>query len=83
MRATVLPGSGGMLDSGCAIRCSDHWGALLGLGDRPVPGDYDGDGLHDLAVYREATGVWYILKSNGTGLATYTWGAPGDYPARR
>jgi subtilisin-like proprotein convertase family protein len=57
--------------------------ASLGLGDRPVPGDYDGDGINDLAVYREATGVWYIRKSNGTGIATYTWGAPGDYPARR
>jgi subtilisin-like proprotein convertase family protein len=57
--------------------------ASLGLGDRPVPGDYDGDGINDLAVYREATGVWYVRKSNGTGVATYTWGAPGDYPARR
>ncbi len=57
--------------------------ASLGLGDRPVPGDYDGDGINDLAVYREATGVWYVRKSNGTGIATYTWGAPGDYPARR
>jgi subtilisin-like proprotein convertase family protein len=61
------------------------WGApaFLGLGDRPVPGDYDGDGINDLAVYREATGVWLIRRSNGTGAAIYTWGGPGDYPARR
>ena len=38
-------------------------------GDKPLIGDYDGDGKTDLAVYRSSNGGWYILNS-GTGTAT-------------
>jgi len=49
----------------------------------PVPGDYDGDGVDDLAVYDTNRGVWYIVSVaalTGGGpviLAGTTWGFPG------
>ena len=33
-----------------------------GLEDQPLPGDYDGDGRTDIAVYRPATGRWFVLQ---------------------
>ena len=32
--------------------------------DYPVPGDYDGDGKADLAVYRRTDGAWYLRMSS-------------------
>jgi FtsP/CotA-like multicopper oxidase with cupredoxin domain len=58
--------------------------------DIVVPGDYDGDGRVDKAVWRASSGVWYILPSGSPG--TYRaeqWGVstdrpvPGDYDGDR
>jgi hypothetical protein len=57
------------------------WGQFRGIGtDEFTPADYDGDGKLDVAVFRRATGVWYIIESS-TGNPRYeNWGAPGDAP---
>jgi hypothetical protein len=56
-----------------------------------LPGDYDGDGLTDPAVYRPSTGEWFVLYSstNYTSSAVENWGldtdvpVPGDYDGDR
>jgi endonuclease/exonuclease/phosphatase family metal-dependent hydrolase len=52
--------------------------------DRPVAGDFDGDGRLDLVVYRPSDGGWYIRYSS-TGYATnqwayFQWGLATDIP---
>lgn len=56
-------------------------------GDTPVPGDYDGDGVLDLAVFRNDTGDWFTRKVYLTGCGPMDcteqlhFGQPEDVPA--
>ena len=47
-----------------------------------MPGDYDGDGKADIAIYRPSNGGWWVLRSSTgyTTYVTYQWGLPGDVP---
>ena len=52
------------------------WGVS---GDVPAPGDYDGDGRTDNAIFRPGDGTWWLWRS-GLGGLSLSWGLPGDVP---
>ena len=56
-----------------------NWG-LGSHGDIPTPGDFDGDGITDRAVYRDSTGVWWIRRSSDQAWFVLPFGLPGDKP---
>lgn len=49
-------------------------------GDKPVQGDYDGDGKTDFAVFRQSNGngIWYIQPSGGGSYYGVQWGLSTD-----
>lgn len=48
-------------------------------GDKPVPGDYDGDGKTDFSIFRPSAGQWYVLQSSDNAWAPLiAWGVASD-----
>ena len=56
-----------------------NWG-LGSLGDIPTPGDFDGDGKTDHAIYRNSTGVWWVRRSSDGNSFAIQFGLTGDKP---
>jgi hypothetical protein len=56
---------------------SVQWGLAS---DVPAPGDYDGDGVFDPAVYRPSTGTWFATSSGGGGALVLAVGLSSDVP---
>ena len=49
--------------------------------DKPVQGDYWGDGRADVAIFRPSTGEWFILRSENGSFYSFPFGTVGDLPA--
>ncbi len=49
-------------------------------GDRPFVGDFDGDGIDTVGLYRQSTGLAYLRNSHTTGVAEFEffYGIPND-----
>jgi hypothetical protein len=91
--AVVIPPAGGQsrayrillstlaYDAGSSVTVPAGW---PGLGDTPVPADYDGDGKADPGIWRANTGIWIVptSSSNYTSYGFLVWGASGDQIAK-
>ncbi len=70
----------GSNDGGLGAATSSY---LFGdAGDTPFVGDFDGDGVDTVGLYRESTGFMYVRNSTTTGAADHRFyfGDPGDRP---
>ncbi len=51
------------------------WGATS---DKPMRGDFDGDGKVDAAIFRPSTSTWWIRQSSNAAIRLDAWGLSTD-----
>ncbi len=59
---------------------ADYDFAFGNVGDTPFVGDFDGDGVDSIGLYRQSTGYLYFRNELSTGVAdnSFYYGDPGD-----
>ena len=65
---------------GAGLGAADYSFEFGNPGDAPFVGDFDGDGVDSVGLYRESTGFVYFRNANTTGGAdlSFFFGDPGD-----
>lgn len=54
--------------------------ASANCNDRPVVGDWNGDGVSEVGIFRTGTSSSTFYQRSSTGSRTVRWGTPGDVP---
>jgi uncharacterized delta-60 repeat protein len=60
-----------------SVYFSAPWGIA---GDIPAGGDFDGDGMVDMTVFRPSNGYWFSIFGENGQNRYVQWGAQGDKP---
>lgn len=61
------------------LGASSYWN-FGAPGDYPLPGDFNGDGRTEYALFRPSNGAWYVLNNASGFYDTFFWGVSGDIP---
>ena len=66
--------------NGGGLGAAEHSFLFGDAGDKPVVGDWDGDGIDEIGLHRESSGFFYYRNTLATGTADgqFYFGSPGD-----
>lgn len=58
-----------------------NWGGgSTNLSDKPLVGDFSGNGMIDQVIFRPSTGAWYVRNGQtGAGMPTFYWGGGAGF----
>jgi hypothetical protein len=76
----VIPGINELGEDDGGLGAAHYSFAFGNPGDQPVAGDWDGDGVDEIGLQRESTGLFYWRNTLTTGIADgdIYFGDPGD-----